>query len=200
MRLLPLLCGRDLALNLPAIGSRHSSPDSQLFHLPSPIFHLRFASAKLRSLPSTHYDTLKVSRDAPIEVIQAAYRSLARKYHPDRHGGSSPEREAQMKAINAAYEVLSDSTKRAEYDRWLAQHLDRRFFRGAPASHSGSRSSRETTHDRRAADIQHTILTIVLSFCYFSTALWMLRNPGLRYLGIIMLLAGLFYFRPSARR
>jgi curved DNA-binding protein CbpA len=152
-------------------------------------------------LPSftTHYDILKVSRDAPIEVIQAAYRSLARKYHPDRHG-SSPDREAQMKAINAAYEVLSDPAKRAEHDRWIAQHLDRRSPRGAPASHSGSRNPREAAHDRRAANIQQTILTIVLSFCYFSTALWMLRNPGLRYVGIIMLLAGLFYFRPSARR
>jgi hypothetical protein len=33
----------------------------------------------------THYDNLKVSRDAPIEVIRAAYRSLASKYHPDIH-------------------------------------------------------------------------------------------------------------------
>ncbi|QYD24734.1 J domain-containing protein (plasmid) [Klebsiella quasipneumoniae] len=31
----------------------------------------------------THYDNLKVSQDAPVEVIQAAYRTLAKKYHPD---------------------------------------------------------------------------------------------------------------------
>ena len=47
----------------------------------------------------THYDNLKVSRDAPIEVIQAAYRSLARKYHPDRNA-SSPKNEAIMKALS----------------------------------------------------------------------------------------------------
>jgi curved DNA-binding protein CbpA len=51
----------------------------------------------------THYDNLKVSRDAPIEVIRAAYKSLASKYHPDIH----PNREKAtriMRIINASYE------------------------------------------------------------------------------------------------
>jgi curved DNA-binding protein CbpA len=37
----------------------------------------------------THYDNLKVSHDAPVEVINAAYRSLAKKYHPDKNGDSA---------------------------------------------------------------------------------------------------------------
>lgn len=55
----------------------------------------------------THYDTLKVSRDAPDEVIRSAYRALARKYHPD----SNPEFEEAVKAmqaLNHAFEVLID--------------------------------------------------------------------------------------------
>jgi DnaJ-domain-containing protein 1 len=67
----------------------------------------------------THYDNLKVSRDAPIEVIRAAYKSLAQKYHPDRNPGNDDATRV-MTAINAAYEVLSDPAKRAAHDRWIA--------------------------------------------------------------------------------
>ncbi|WP_373740886.1 DnaJ domain-containing protein [Neisseria sp.] len=66
----------------------------------------------------THYDNLKVTRNAPPEVIRAAYKSLAQKYHPDRNKNAA-ECERIMKIINAAYEVLSDPAKRREYDKTL---------------------------------------------------------------------------------
>jgi len=58
------------------------------------------------------YYVLQVIPDAEPEVIQAAYRALARKYHPDM-GGS----EAQMAALNAAWETLRDRGARARYDQ-----------------------------------------------------------------------------------
>ena len=58
-------------------------------------------------MQQTHYDTLKVSRDAPIEVIRAAYRVLSQKYHPDRHPADSAAADT-MGLLNKAYEVLSD--------------------------------------------------------------------------------------------
>jgi curved DNA-binding protein CbpA len=65
----------------------------------------------------THYDNLKVSRDAPVGVIKAAYKALAQENHPDKcKDANAPKR---MQVINAAYEVLSDSVKRAEHDRWI---------------------------------------------------------------------------------
>ena len=68
----------------------------------------------------THYDNLKVARDAPPEVIRAAYKSLAQKYHPDRNPGN--ERAARiMKLINTSYEVLSDPDQRARHDGWIAE-------------------------------------------------------------------------------
>lgn len=67
----------------------------------------------------THYDNLKVSRDAPAEVIRAAYKSLSQKYHPDRHADGE-EANRVMRLLNAAYEVLSDPVKREEHDRWIA--------------------------------------------------------------------------------
>ncbi|MBR7940992.1 J domain-containing protein [Burkholderia cenocepacia] len=64
---------------------------------------------------TTHYDVLRVTRDAPPEVIRAAYKALSQKWHPDRN--SSPDAAAMMQAINAAYAVLSNPVERARYDR-----------------------------------------------------------------------------------
>lgn len=69
---------------------------------------------------ATHYDTLKVTRDAPAEVIQAAYKSLAQKYHPDRNVGN-PEAVQMMQLINEAYRALADGRKKAEHDAWIRQ-------------------------------------------------------------------------------
>jgi len=68
----------------------------------------------------SHYDNLKVSRDAPQEVIRAAYRTLCQKYHPDRRL-DDPDAERVMKIINASYAVLSDPAQRKEHDDWLAR-------------------------------------------------------------------------------
>lgn len=62
-----------------------------------------------------YYEVLQVSPNADSEVIQAAYRRLAMKWHPDRNPGD-PFAASQMKLLNEAYEVLSDPTLRREYD------------------------------------------------------------------------------------
>ncbi len=70
-----------------------------------------------------HYERLKVSRDAPPEVIRAAYRALATRLHPDRQGADMAAQHAmheQMVALNAAYEVLIDPKLRHDYDATLA--------------------------------------------------------------------------------
>jgi len=66
--------------------------------------------------PRDYYEVLGVSRDASQEEIKSAFRSLARKYHPDVN--KSPEAESLFKEINEAYSVLSDPEKRAAYDRY----------------------------------------------------------------------------------
>lgn len=67
----------------------------------------------------THYDNLKVTRDAPPEVIRAAYQALAKKYHPDRNQGDIASQRV-MQLINAAHEALSDPVKRDAHDRWIS--------------------------------------------------------------------------------
>ncbi len=70
------------------------------------------------------YKVLQVDPSAEPEVIQAAYRRLAQKYHPDAHGPAASE--ARMKSINLAYEVLGDLQKRAVYDRQQAQSKEQK--------------------------------------------------------------------------
>ncbi|MGF6883113.1 curved DNA-binding protein [Nocardia sp. GAS34] len=62
-----------------------------------------------------YYETLGVARDATEDDIRRAYRSLARKHHPDVN--KDPEAEDRFKRISEAYEVLRDPDKRAQYDR-----------------------------------------------------------------------------------
>jgi curved DNA-binding protein len=65
-----------------------------------------------------YYEILGVPRDASIEEIKQVFRRLARQYHPDVNPGNK-EAEEKFKDINEAYEVLSDTSKRTEYDEFI---------------------------------------------------------------------------------
>jgi len=78
------------------------------------------------------YETLEISENATEAEIKKAYRKLARKYHPDVNKEASAEE--KFKEINAAYEILSDKEKKAQYD----MHGDSMF--GGQNFHDFSRS------------------------------------------------------------
>ncbi|MDQ4099960.1 MAG: J domain-containing protein, partial [Chloroflexota bacterium] len=64
-----------------------------------------------------YYDVLGIGRTADEAAIRAAYRTLARKHHPDVNP-NDPSAEERFKEVNEAYEVLSDAEKRRMYDRF----------------------------------------------------------------------------------
>lgn len=64
-----------------------------------------------------YYNTLGVSKNASKEEIKSAYRKLAMKYHPDKNPGDTFS-EAKFKEASEAYQVLSDSQKKSNYDQF----------------------------------------------------------------------------------
>jgi len=86
-------------------------------------------------MPETdYYKVLGVSKDASESDIKKAYRKLAMKYHPDQNKGNK-QAEEKFKQLSEAYAVLSDKTKRRQYDEFGAQGFHQRFsqediFRG----------------------------------------------------------------------
>ena len=64
-----------------------------------------------------YYDVLGLDKSASDSDIKKAYRKMAKKYHPDNNPGDKTA-EAKMKEVNEAYEVLSDATKKSQYDQF----------------------------------------------------------------------------------
>jgi DnaJ-class molecular chaperone len=73
--------------------------------------------------PKDYYHILGIAHDSTSQQIKTAYRELAFKFHPDRTG-NNPESSRRMKDINEAYAVLSDATKRQNYDTYKQQYGD----------------------------------------------------------------------------
>ena len=108
----------------------------------------------------SHYENLKVARDASADEIRAAYRALTRKHHPDRNPDNA-DAQRVMSVVNVAYGVLSDAARRREHDRWIAQaeaevvRAERptgRPVRGRPTMHTPTaRYQRAPTETERVA-------------------------------------------------
>ncbi len=116
-----------------------------------------------------YYETLGVSRGADEEAVKKAYRKLALKHHPDRNPGDKAA-EQRFKDASEAYAVLSDRSKRAQYDQFgHVEGMDQQggagfggfsdvfgdifsdFFGGQ------SRSGDRTRGPRRGADLQYNM-------------------------------------------
>ena len=77
-----------------------------------------------------YYEVMGIPKNASDDEIKKAYRKLAKQYHPDLNPGDKTA-EARFKEVNEAYEVLSDSDKRARYDQFGHAGVDPNFGGGA---------------------------------------------------------------------
>ncbi|MCC7117142.1 MAG: molecular chaperone DnaJ [Anaerolineales bacterium] len=116
-------------------------------------------------MSSDYYEILGVGRNATDDELKAAFRKLARQYHPDVN--KDPHAEEKFKEINEAYGALSDSEKRARYDRFGKEGLGgsggfhdytvdiNDLFEGLFGGFGGGRRSRNAP--RRGRDLQMQI-------------------------------------------
>ncbi len=77
-----------------------------------------------------YYEVLGVSKNASSDEIKAAYRRLAKKYHPDLNPNNKKEAEEKFREVSEAYEVLMDSQKRSLYDQYGHEGLSQTFREG----------------------------------------------------------------------
>ena len=81
-------------------------------------------------MPRDYYEVLGIAKDASPEEIKKAYRTLAKKYHPDVSTEPKEVAEAKFKEISEAYEVLSDPEKRSLYDQYGFDGVKQQFGEG----------------------------------------------------------------------
>ena len=75
-------------------------------------------------MEKNYYEILEVDKKASNEIIEKAYKTLAKKYHPDLQSNEiQKEYEEKMKLINEAYSVLSDDYKKSTYDEQLQNNI-----------------------------------------------------------------------------
>ena len=109
------------------------------------------------------YDVLGVASDAGDEDIKRAYKTLARKYHPDLNQGN-PNAEMAFKAVSQANDVLSDPTKRAQYDAALDQESGR--------NRRGSKDRDTDTGGRKRVDL----IMVAFAACLIFAVIFFFRD------------------------
>lgn len=97
-----------------------------------------------------YYEILGVSKDASSEEIKKVYRRLARQYHPDLNPGNK-EAEEKFKTIGEAYEILSDSSRRSQYDQF-SRYWQQNGFTGNKQT-PRSKGWNNRTNDRSSQDV-----------------------------------------------
>jgi hypothetical protein len=136
-----------------------------------------------------YYRVLQVDPDAEPEVIAAAYRKLAAKYHPDVN--PSAEAAERMREINVAYDVLGDAARRAEYDRARGARWAPRFG-SAPTAPAAPSSTLE--------QLGRTLLWMLVSSVVFSLVARMLAGTQGMTIALLIILVVVLWKGPAIMR
>lgn len=103
-----------------------------------------------------YYEILEVSEKASKEVIEKAYKALAKKYHPDLNVNNKFEAEEKMKQINEAFNVLIDDNKRANYDSILNKRREIERRKEDISKNNGYSNSSSVSNDANSFNSQNS--------------------------------------------
>lgn len=135
----------------------------------------------------TLYDVLEVSEKASEEVIKMAYKALCKKYHPDIYKGDPDYANQKMYEINEAYSILSNQSKRAEYDKKLfnsrknaekdTQHRDT----DTPKNNTSAETEKQQEFKDREKIEKHTNKTVIFVVLFIIIGLILFIIIGTSY-------------------
>lgn len=100
-------------------------------------------------MEKNYYDILEVNKNASPEVIEKAYKTLVKKYHPDLQTDSSKEKaENKMKELNEAYEILSNTEKRQAYNSKLEESEKKSSSESKEPSHEPKHEEKQSYQEQ----------------------------------------------------
>jgi curved DNA-binding protein CbpA len=119
-----------------------------------------------------YYGILGVLPTAETVVVAAAYRELAKKYHPDKWRGERSVGEARMRELNEAYENLSSERRRSKYDRLRNKTVDHNFSESdiqdaGQAQRSTESAKRQAEKKQAPSALGLTVLGLQIVFRLF---------------------------------
>jgi DnaJ-class molecular chaperone len=144
----------------------------------------------------THYDNLKVARDAPPDIIRAAYKTLCKKFHPDHHQ-NNPTTTKTFQLISVAYHVLSDPTLRREHDAWIAKE-EARLTKETTQEKVTQQKTMRSHQVRRSTDRRQTSAVYLRESRFTELGSWMPSSRDLVFWVSFVCIAVLLltFFRP----
>ena len=152
-----------------------------------------------------YYQILQVDPSAEPEVINAAYKRLSIKYHPDTNRSDNANQ--RMQEINEAYQVLKDPTRRAHYDLYYIRNTHQKAGNGhewneyaPPTGSSPGQPSPPSTGP------QHSLANLIVSLSFPITYVMLVfllfrlfRSPNIIVILAVILIAGVIAYKISAR-
>jgi curved DNA-binding protein CbpA len=152
-----------------------------------------------------YYQILQVDPSAEPEVINAAYKRLSIKYHPDTNRSDNANQ--RMQEINEAYQVLKDPTRRAHYDLYYIRNTDQKSGNGhAWNEYAPPTGSNPGQASPPSIGPQHTLANLIVSLSFPITYVMLVfllfrlfRSPNIIIILAIILIAGVIAYKISAR-
>jgi len=115
---------------------------------------------------TNYFEVLNITEEAEIEIIHAAYRTLAKKYHPDTTQLKKDIAEPKMALINTAYHILADEETRKRHIKEIAEYKinSQKSFEDSPSTETDESKESEINDEKMGASSYIIIIITCVAF------------------------------------